>query len=191
MRTRSPLGGAAQVLTRCGGAISVAWLRPLAVGRFVDDSSCGIRSGSNDRHLPDTDRPLSLRRQCAGMERVLNSRPDALHQRRQRGVVEPFLPDRYDRWLALAARRKHGMKIHIECNACARPGTRPPQNVCGARSTHADFGHVDHVPSRLSQQSSRGARQTLVQSEPSHMVFRGCTLSSRFRAANSSAWRIS
>jgi hypothetical protein len=72
-----------------------------------------------------------------------------LQQRRKCICVETLLSDPYHRWAALTAGCQQGMEIRIERDADAR---------IGARSPHADFGHVNHVPPALAQQSGRGSR---------------------------------
>jgi hypothetical protein len=79
------------------------------------------------------------------------------------------------------------MEIRIERDANALLGARSLQNLWILGTTEADFGHVNHVPPALAQQSDRGSRQALIEQKAFHTGLSGCTLPSRFRAANSSA----
>lgn len=109
----------------------------------------------------------------------------------KRRRVETLFSNPYHRWIPFPAGREQGVEIRIKCDADARLGPPPLQNGCIVGATHPDFRHMNHVPSAPLQQAGGGPRKTLIEQEAAHTGSRGCTLSSRFRAANSSAWRIS
>src|ERR1700733_409611 len=83
------------------------------------------------------------------------------------------------------------MEICVERDANARFGSGMLQDVDIISAAQSDLGHMDHVPANLNKQSGGRPRQALIEQQAFHTASSGCTLSSRFRAANSSAWRIS
>lgn len=67
----------------------------------------------------------------------------------------PVVPSHaYDRWPALASRRKQRVEIGIksDTNSLLRPGS--VQNFCIFSTAHPDFGNMRDVPARLSKQNA-------------------------------------
>ena len=118
---------------------------------------------------------------------VLDSLPDVLEQRCDCCGVATFLPNAQYGWVAFAADRKQWMGIRIERDADAPLGSGMSHDIDIVGATHADLGHMDHVPTRPHKQCCRRAGHTLVEQQAPHAASSGCTLSSRFRAANASA----